>query len=55
MPLSSNPEKRAAQLANLRPGDHRASNREAHGAYSEQKLAPLRKRYLGELRDISAT
>lgn len=52
MPLSSDPDARARQLANIRPGDHQASNREAHGAYSQTKLAPLRE--LVDTRDVGA-
>ncbi len=44
MPASSDPEKRARQLANLRkPGDT------IHGARSEAKVRPLRERFLAEL------
>jgi hypothetical protein len=50
VPLSSDPDARARQVANLRPGDQKASNREQHGAYSEKKLAPLRERYRTDLR-----
>jgi hypothetical protein len=46
MPISHDPEKRAAQLANLRPD---AAIR--HGVYSEAKLAPLRERFAAELSD----
>ena len=45
MPLSQDPEKRARQLANLQP---RAAA--VHGAFVEPKLAPIRERYLTELR-----
>jgi hypothetical protein len=47
MPLSSDPEKRAAQLANLRPN---AATR--HGVNVEARLAPLRERYLAEQRRL---
>lgn len=44
MPPSTNPKKRRAQLANLRPD---AATK--HGVYSEAKLAPLRERFVAEL------
>jgi hypothetical protein len=44
MPLSSNPDARARQLANLTP-----RSAVKHGAYSPELLAPERERILGEL------
>ena len=44
MPLSSDPAKREAQLANLR-----STSAVTHGATSEQRIRPLRERYLAEL------
>jgi hypothetical protein len=44
MPPSRDPEKRAAQLRNLRPD---AALK--HGAYAEAKLEPLRERFAAEL------
>jgi hypothetical protein len=47
MPLSSDPDRRAAQLANLRP---RAAA--THEAFSELRLRPLRERHVAELRAV---
>ena len=44
MPLSKDPDRRAKQLANLRP-----AGAVTHGATSERKLAPLRDRHRDEL------
>jgi hypothetical protein len=44
MPLSSDPERRAKQLANLQP-----AGATKHGAQSERKLAPLREKHRAEL------
>jgi hypothetical protein len=46
MPLSSDPDKRVAQLRNLKP-----NAAATHGAFSEQQLAPLRERYIAELQE----
>jgi hypothetical protein len=44
VPLSSDPQARKAQLANLRKGQP------VHGALTESRTRPLRERYLAELR-----
>lgn len=44
MPLSSDPEKRAAQLANLKP-----TSATKHGAYSDAAIRDLRREHLAEL------